>query len=121
MHHSLDLQTSEMTSPTSTLLPPTTRQSTKVCETQSLLHDWISRAELAAELGLCVETLRRWADARRGPKFIRAGRKILYRRATVLAWLESQETTGTLEANHATHSRSHRSAKKSPRRMGGWT
>ena len=59
-----------------------------------LLNGWMSRAELADELGLCVETLRRWADARRGPKFVRAGRKILYRRSTVLAWLEEQEGIG---------------------------
>lgn len=62
--------------------------------TGTLLQEWISRAELAQELGVCVETLRRWADARRGPAFVRAGRKILYRRSSVLKWLEEQETGG---------------------------
>ena len=56
-----------------------------------LLQDWISRPDLARELGVCVETLRRWADARKGPAFVRAGRKILYRRTAVLEWLERQE------------------------------
>lgn len=56
-----------------------------------LLQGWISRTDLARELGVCEETLRRWADARRGPPFVKAGRKILYRRSTVLEWLEKQE------------------------------
>jgi len=57
----------------------------------TLLQGWISRTSLARELDVCEETLRRWADARRGPAFVRAGRKILYRRSAVLEWLETQE------------------------------
>jgi ribosome-binding protein aMBF1 (putative translation factor) len=57
----------------------------------ALLQGWISRTDLAQELGVCEETLRRWADARRGPAFVKAGRKILYRRSVVLDWLETQE------------------------------
>ena len=57
----------------------------------ALLQGWISRTDLAQELGVCEETLRRWADARRGPAFVKAGRKILYRRSVVLEWLETQE------------------------------
>jgi excisionase family DNA binding protein len=57
----------------------------------ALLQGWISRTNLAQELGVCEETLRRWADARRGPAFVKAGRKILYRRSAVLDWLETQE------------------------------
>ena len=57
----------------------------------ALLQGWISRTSLARELGVCEETLRRWADTRRGPAFVRAGRKILYRRSAVLEWLETQE------------------------------
>lgn len=63
---------------------------TKVTE-GALLQGWISRTDLASELGVCEETLRRWADARRGPAFVKAGRKILYRRTAVLEWLETQE------------------------------
>jgi hypothetical protein len=57
----------------------------------ALLQGWISRTDLAQELGVCEETLRRWADARRGPAFVKAGRKILYRRTAVLDWLEALE------------------------------
>ena len=57
----------------------------------ALLQGWISRTDLAQELGVCEETLRRWADAQRGPAFVKARRKILYRRTAVLDWLEALE------------------------------
>jgi len=102
------------------LLPAMEPQSIPVPrEAPALLHDWISRGDLAEELGICVETLRRWADARRGPKFIRAGRKILYRRATVLAWLEAQETNGALEREPATCKHGHRRGSSSSHRLVG--
>ena len=47
----------------------------------ALLQGWISRTDLAQELGVCDETLRRWADARRGPAFVKAGRKIAARQS----------------------------------------
>jgi transcriptional regulator with XRE-family HTH domain len=58
----------------------------------NLLDGWMSRAELAAELGVCVDTLMRWERRRYGPKCVKAGRKALYKRSTVLAWLEAQES-----------------------------
>ena len=58
----------------------------------SLLDSWMSRAELAEELGLCVDTLMRWERRRYGPKCVKAGRKALYKRSTVLAWLDAQES-----------------------------
>ena len=57
-----------------------------------LMAGWISRLDLARELGLCVDTLRRWDDRRIGPACVRAGRTIYYRRAVVLDWLEKQES-----------------------------
>jgi hypothetical protein len=56
-----------------------------------LLKGWISRTDLAQELGVCEETLRRWTDARRGPACVKAGRRIFYRRQAVLDWLDAQE------------------------------
>jgi predicted DNA-binding transcriptional regulator AlpA len=58
---------------------------------RTLMVGWISRLDLAQELGLSVETLRRWEAQRMGPPSIRAGRKVYYRRSTVEAWLEDQE------------------------------
>lgn len=58
---------------------------------RSLLVGWISRLDLALELGLSVDTLRRWEAMRTGPPCVRAGRKVYYRRAAVEDWLEEQE------------------------------
>lgn len=58
---------------------------------RTLLVGWISRLDLALELGLSVETLRRWEAQRTGPTCVRAGRKVYYRRAAIEAWLEDQE------------------------------
>ena len=57
---------------------------------RTLLVGWISRLDLALELGLSVDTLRRWDAQRMGPT-VRAGRKVYYRRAAVEEWLEEQE------------------------------
>ena len=56
-----------------------------------LLSGWISRLDLALELGVTVETLRRWEKLRFGPPCVRAGRKVYYRRDGVQDWLQQQE------------------------------
>ncbi|CAM3107235.1 hypothetical protein SAMN04488021_14431 [Paracoccus aminovorans] len=56
-----------------------------------LLRGWISRYDLAQELGLTVDTLGRWERRRKGPACVRAGRKIFYRMSVVQDWLQSQE------------------------------
>lgn len=56
-----------------------------------VLHGWISRLDLALELGLTVDTLRRWEARRFGPPCVRAGRKVYYRRDAVQDWLQQQE------------------------------
>ena len=58
---------------------------------RTLLIGWISRLDLAVELGLSIDTLRRWEAMRIGPVSVRAGRKFYYRRAAVEEWLEEQE------------------------------
>ena len=77
-------RTEIQTEPQSEILPKETNG--------NLLDGWMSRAELAAELGVCVDTLMRWERRRYGPKCVKAGRKALYKRSTVLAWLEAQES-----------------------------
>ena len=59
--------------------------------TEGILADWISRNELARELGITTDTLGRWAAQRKGPAYVKAGRKIFYRRDVVHAWLQSKE------------------------------
>ena len=63
-----------------------------------VLSDWMSRADLAGELGVTAATLCRWAARRVGPAPTRVGRKILYRRATVRAWLLEQEDRSNVTA-----------------------
>ena len=60
-------------------------------EARPLLEGWISRAELARELGVSVDTLARWETSRSGPPLARIGRCVFYRRTAVLEWLESRE------------------------------
>jgi len=56
-----------------------------------LLEGWISRTELAGELDVSVDTLARWETRRIGPSLAKVGRRVFYRRASVLKWLESRE------------------------------
>ena len=60
-------------------------------EPLNLLADWISREQLAGELGLTPDTLARWQARRVGPPCTRIGRKALYRRAAVQDWIRAQE------------------------------
>lgn len=73
-----------------------------------LLSGWISRLDLALELGVTVETLHRWEKLRFGPPCVRAGRKIYYRRDAVQNWLLEQEQERNATAGQA-----------APRRAGG--
>ena len=59
--------------------------------TGKLLDDFLSEKEFAKELGVSPRTLRNWRQLRVGPPFVTIGKRINYRRASGLAWLESQE------------------------------
>lgn len=48
---------------------------------------------LAEFLGLTVATLRKWRWLRSGPKFVKVGRLIRYRKADIDAWLDQQTVT----------------------------
>jgi predicted DNA-binding transcriptional regulator AlpA len=53
---------------------------------------FIEPEQLAAELGISPRTLARWDVSRTGPPKLKLGKRNLYRRASVIEWLESQET-----------------------------
>ena len=57
-----------------------------------LSEGYFTTPELAAELGRSTRTLDRWALTGDGPPRTRIGRKTLYRRDAVIAWLRSRET-----------------------------
>ncbi len=57
----------------------------------NLLADWLSRDQLAGELGVASDTLARWEARHEGPPCTRIGRKVFYRRTSVEAWIRAQE------------------------------
>lgn len=56
-----------------------------------LLDGWLTRAQVAAEIGVSVDTLQRWETRRIGPPCVRIGRKVLYRADAFREWLISRE------------------------------
>ena len=56
-----------------------------------ILKDYISQADLAAQLGKSVKTLVRWELDGRGPPVTRIGRDVLYYIPSVQKWLRAQE------------------------------
>lgn len=59
--------------------------------TSDVLDGWLTRAELAAVLGVSVSTLAKWATEGRGPVHIRVGSRCLYRAGSCREWLEQME------------------------------
>ena len=56
--------------------------------------------QLAKVLAISEKTLARYRLDGRGPRFIRVGRRILYRRESVIEYLAAREYTSTAEARH---------------------
>ena len=57
----------------------------------SLLSDYMTREDLAAELGVSKDTLARWHTQRIGPPSVKLGKRTFYRREVVRAWLVDRE------------------------------
>jgi hypothetical protein len=73
---------------------PAPKQANGSTESQArsgVLDDYISTEKLAAELDVAPLTVIRWRLQKQGPPVTRLGRRILYRRASVQAWLAAQE------------------------------
>ncbi len=64
--------------------------------TPALLDGWLTRARVAEDIGVSVDTLQRWETARTGPPCVRIGRKVLYRADAFREWLISRERAPTL-------------------------
>jgi hypothetical protein len=50
-----------------------------------------TQEEAATELNVTARTLDRWQRLREGPPITKLGRRILYRRSSLLAWLRARE------------------------------
>jgi len=59
--------------------------------TPSLSDSHLTEQEAAKFLGRCTRTLVRWRLLKTGPPVTRVGRRILYRRASLDAWLLGKE------------------------------
>ena len=57
----------------------------------SILSEFMTIEQLAAELGRNKRTLDRWDTLGTGPPRTRVGRTVLYRRSSVQRWLVAQE------------------------------
>lgn len=66
---------------------------------QTLLADYVKRAELAAQLRKDPRTLERWERQRVGPPVTRIGREPYYFIPSVRDWLRSRETGMVREPN----------------------
>ena len=60
-------------------------------ETNGVLTDYLSPAELAGELGISGRTLERWRRLGSAPPRTVLGKKVLYKRESVRAWLAARE------------------------------
>lgn len=60
-----------------------------------------SPADLTRVLGIPKNTQNDWRSKGRGPKFLKIGRAVRYRREEVIEWLESQEYASTAEVRKA--------------------
>jgi hypothetical protein len=57
----------------------------------TILAGYLTPTQLAAQLGCCEKTLHRWDAARTGPPRTTFGRRTLYRKEAVSAWLVDRE------------------------------
>lgn len=69
-------------------------------DTKPLLHDYMSQQEVAEELSVTVETLRRWRVHGAGPRWFRfgLGMRLMYNRQDVRDWIEQQREAAVQEA-----------------------
>jgi hypothetical protein len=59
----------------------------------SILSEYLTKAELAAQLHRSIRSVDRWALTGDGPPCVRIGSRTLYRRAAVVEWLRGLEIT----------------------------
>jgi hypothetical protein len=72
-------------------MPTTSNSASAGQPSANLLEDYLEKHELAAALDTSTRTVDRWETARTGPPRTLVGRKVLYRRESVMRWLLERE------------------------------
>ncbi len=72
-------------------MPKTTSIDAPVPASSLLGENYLSHAQVAKGFGISPRTLFRLHTQRQGPPRVRVGKKVLYRRESLLAWLASRE------------------------------
>lgn len=62
----------------------------------SALDGYLTASEMAKELGLHPSTLAKWRMVRRGPPFVRMGKRIMYSIVSFRIWLDTCEVVPVL-------------------------
>lgn len=62
------------------------------------MERYLTQIQAAELLCLSGRTLERYRLEGNGPKFVKAGRRVLYRRSDLEAWLQANTFTSTSEA-----------------------
>jgi predicted DNA-binding transcriptional regulator AlpA len=60
-----------------------------------ITENFLSEPKTAELLGVKVASLRNWSAARKGPPRTKIGRRLFYRRDSLVAWMEAQEKAVT--------------------------
>ena len=61
---------------------------------------WLNPHDAADYIGMPVRTLEVWRHTGTGPRYTKAGRRVLYRRDWIDGWLEGRAVTSTAEGKH---------------------
>jgi len=63
----------------------------EIAKENSILSEYLTKAELAAQLRRSIRSVDRWTLTGDGPPCVRIGRRSLYRRDAVVEWLRGLE------------------------------
>ena len=58
--------------------------------TQATRQQMLTRREAAEIIGVKPQTLRHWATLRRGPEFVKDGRKVMYPAEALQRWIDER-------------------------------
>jgi predicted DNA-binding transcriptional regulator AlpA len=63
-------------------------------EVHKIIENLLNEYDVARITGLSVASVRRWRLLRQGPKYMKIGAAVRYRREDLISWLDSRPTGG---------------------------